>query len=88
MKMTRIAGGATTLQCIACGKTGTGETEPYESAASGKLIAPQEWYVTEDNVGPYDAECAAKITKATDPTRSVTQFYSNVTGEKIEPKHL
>lgn len=88
MKMVRITGVSITLQCVACGTTGIGGTEPYKSAASGESVAPQDWYITEENTGPYCAPCSAKIVEAEDPTRSVTQFYSNVTGEKIEPELL
>lgn len=80
MKMVRIAGVLSTLQCIACGTTGTGGTEPYKSAASGKMIAPEDWYVTDENIGPYCASCSIKIVKSEDTTRSVTQFYATVTG--------
>lgn len=90
MKMARLIGPATTFECLTCGKSGIGGSEPFTSASTGKTLTPDEWYATDDekSLGPYCAPCATKIVEAEDPTRSVTQFYSNVTGEKIEPEHL
>jgi len=47
-----------------------------------------DWYVTQDNLGPYCPSCAAKLAQGEDTTRSVTQFYSNTTGTQVEAEHL
>jgi hypothetical protein len=89
MKLKLIEGIASTLQCRACGVEGAGGTEPYASAATGETLEPQKWYTDGGpEFGPYCEGCAAKIAEAEDPTRSVTQFYSNTTGATIEPEHL
>jgi len=88
MTLKLITGPVTTFQCRACKAEGVGGTEQFTSAASGEAREPQKWYADLGSFGVYCADCAAKIAEAEDPTRSVTQFYSNTTGAAIEPEHL
>jgi hypothetical protein len=85
VKLTLIEGGALTLVCTACGRTGTGGTELYSSASSGEARLPECWY--QENDLPYCMECAAKLMEQ-DPTRSVNQFYTDTTGTEIRPENL
>lgn len=44
----------------------------------------QDWFIIEENKnGPYCPTCASKIATATDPTRSINQFYSNTKGTAV-----
>jgi len=89
VKMTLIVGPALTLTCTGCGHTGAGGTEDYTVASTGETRAPECWY--QEEISPssleYCASCAAKLVEQ-DPTRSVSQFYSDVTGAEIRPEIL
>jgi hypothetical protein len=99
VKMTLIVGPALTLTCTGCGHTGAGGTEDYTVASTGETRAPECWYhelvpsmnieaiMLQIDTPPYCAECSAKLVEQ-DPTRSVSQFYSDVTGAEIRPEIL
>jgi hypothetical protein len=84
VKLSLIEGTAITLTCTGCTRTGIGGTALYSSASSGEARLPECWY--QENDVPYCMECAAKLTEQ-DPTRSITQFYSDTDGT-IKPEHL
>lgn len=86
MKFTIITGPAITIECQACLEHVIGGTEPYLSASTGDLVEPPHIF-SEDGGGLYCASCAAKLSAA-DPTRSVTRFYVDTTGEEIDHARL
>jgi hypothetical protein len=61
---------------------GVGGTETYVRASDGETCTPAAWYLLEDSTAVYCATCAAKLTEE-DPTRSVSQFYSDTAGNEI-----
>jgi hypothetical protein len=85
VNLTRIEGSPITVHCDGCNRDGVAGQEPYTSASQGKVILPEDWYTNENSTGVYCATCAAKLVQ-TDPTRSVTQFYTDTKGEKIDPQ--
>lgn len=86
MKFVLITGPAITIECYACQKHVVGGTEPYPSAATGEMTQPLQIY-SEETHGLYCAECAVKL-MSEDPTKAVSQFYTNTTGEKIDHARL
>lgn len=94
MKLTRIEGLPLVLVCTGCKHEGVGGTEDYPSASTGEILTPEAWYqpalqVFTPEEGPtnYCSECAAKLVEE-DPTRSVSQFYSDTAGTAVEPENL
>ena len=87
MELTRIEGPATVCHCAGCHIEGIGGTEPYLSASSGCLVDPLDFYVDGCLEGIYCSTCAAKLVEV-DPTRSVSQFYSDTAGNEIHPRNL
>jgi hypothetical protein len=87
VKLKLIEGTPITLTCAGCQSTGIGGTNPYVGASSGEFRAPEQWYAEADKIEPvYCSACAAKLTEQ-DPTRSVSQFYSDTDGT-IKPENL
>ena len=90
MNFVLVTGPAVTLTCKACATSVIGGTEPYESASQGELVQPVKVYAdVEGEVihAHYCEECAAKLS-VEDPTRSVTQFYTDTKGDEIDHKRL
>jgi len=83
MKLTRIEGPATIAKCLGCAYEGIAGSEVYTSASSGEEKQPEEFY----EPGPYCGTCAARLVEE-DPTRSVTQFYTNTEGTQVDPDIL
>jgi hypothetical protein len=82
-----IEGEAHLERCTVCGREGIGGTAPYISASSGESREPEKWYTEDSLLSVYCSECAAKLT-AEDPTRSVSQFYTDTEGTEIDHKKL
>lgn len=86
MNFELITGPAMTFVCQACQSHVTGGTEPYVSASQGGPVTPGNVYIDTDG-RTYCEDCAAKLS-VEDPTRSVTQFYTDTKGEEIDHKRL
>ena len=87
MNLTRIEGLPTVCHCNGCNRDGIGGSEPFPSASSGEIKTPEEFYVDGNTLAVYCTTCAAKLVEV-DPTRSVSQFYTNTEGTEIHPDVL
>jgi hypothetical protein len=90
MKLKLIEGPASVWDCAGCGNSGMGGTEAFISAANPLVtLNPEEWYRSENTIDSkaYCAVCAVKLVEE-DPTRSVSQFYSDTAGTAVEPENL
>ena len=80
MNLQRVNGHPITLQCSGCHTVGVGGSGAYTSA-QGESTQPGDWYQYEDSQDSrvFCSTCGAKLVEE-DPTRSVTQFYSDTAG--------
>lgn len=87
MRFTFVTGRTFTIVCQGCGETKTAGSEPYRSAASGKLVQPDRVYADLDGEAfkaYYCEGCAAKHAQGTDTSRSVSQYFIDTSGKVAE----
>jgi len=89
MKFELVTGPTITVECVTCRQHVIGGSEPYTSAATGEPVQPGAVYLDIEGEPHkfYCSECAAKLAEP-DPTRAVNQFYSDTTGNAVEPEHI
>jgi hypothetical protein len=92
MKFELIIGAAQHFTCDTCGVDGLGGSESYTSASNGEIKEPEEWYQEVGRPIPPPlkivcSSCAAKLVQE-DPTRSVSQFYTDTQGTEVLPEVL
>jgi len=85
VRFARIAGPALAVECRACHQNMLAGSEPYTSAATGRLTTPGEAYQDLESPGAayYCAGCARKLAEP-DPTRSRTRFYQDTAGQVVD----
>jgi hypothetical protein len=85
MRFKLITGVAFSVTCQGCQQPSMAGSESYQSASTGLASTPHKVYLDSTSTPAmyYCESCAASHADYEDPTRSVSQFYADTTGDKV-----